>query len=115
MYLTTYAQEIGVTARLFDFDYMPGLRWDSVKGVSPAIWAVLTLITSSAVNMLPVKASVFFQLLGCLLMHLCIQWYGELEYWFGYIKILGLVVITVVQVPINLQRHIGARCEHCQS
>lgn len=62
MYLTTYAQEISVTARLFDFDYGPGLSWDSIKGVSPAIWAILTLITSSAVNMLPVKVRVFFQL-----------------------------------------------------
>jgi amino acid permease len=40
--------------------------------------------------------------LGYLIINLCVQYYGELEYWFGYLKILGLVVMIAAQVPINL-------------
>jgi amino acid permease len=104
MYLTIYAQEICVTARLFNFVYddMSRLSWNRINGVSPAIWAISTLVTSCAVNLLPVKVGVFFPLLGHPIMNLCIKWYGELEYCFGYLKIIGLVVIIVAQVPINL-------------
>ncbi|OCL00522.1 uncharacterized protein K441DRAFT_103851 [Cenococcum geophilum 1.58] len=86
MYLVIYAEEVSVTARLFGFDYKgePRLSWNRTKGVNSGIWALLTIITSCGVNVLPVR------------------YYGELEYWFGYLKILGLVVIIAAQVPINL-------------
>ncbi|KAI9767628.1 MAG: hypothetical protein M1839_004459 [Geoglossum umbratile] len=86
MYLTIYAEEIAVTARLFGFDYKnePRLNWRKTKGVDSGIWAALALVTSCVVNLLPVG------------------YYGELEYWSGYLKIIGLAVITIAQVPINL-------------
>jgi len=74
MYLTIYADEIGVTARLFRFDYgnEPRLNWTKINGVDSIIWAALTLVTSSAVNLLPVRVRTFFQLLRYLIMNECI-------------------------------------------
>lgn len=106
MYLVIYAEEVSVTARLFGFDYKgePRLSWNRTKGVNSGIWALLTIITSCGVNVLPVR------------------YYGELEYWFGYLKILGLVVIIAAQVPINLHGKVmdgpgstGDRCENSYS
>jgi amino acid permease len=61
MYLVIYAEEVGVTARLFGFDYKgePRLSWNSTKGVNSGIWALLTIITSFGVNVLPVRVGVF--------------------------------------------------------
>ena len=67
MYLTLYALEVSVTARLFGFSYPnePRLSWNKLKSIDSGIWAILVLVTSSAVNMLPVKVGmgIFFQLL----------------------------------------------------
>lgn len=65
MYLTIYALEIGVTGRLFGFSYEnePRLSWNALKSIDSGIWAILALVTSSAVNMLPVKVGILLRLL----------------------------------------------------
>jgi hypothetical protein len=76
MYLTIYADEIGVTARLFHFDYgnekEPRLLWKNMNKVQPGIFALLTLLTTFAVNLLPVRVCVFFQLPRHLITNKCI-------------------------------------------
>jgi hypothetical protein len=74
MYLVIYAEEIGVTARLFKFKYKdePRLNWSGTGKIAPGIWATLALVTSFALNILPVKVGVPFRLIGFLVINECI-------------------------------------------
>jgi amino acid permease len=74
MYLTIYAEEVSVTARLFGFNYEnePRLSWNTIKGVDSGIWALLALVTSFAVNLLPVKVGFFLQFPRHLIINKCI-------------------------------------------
>ncbi|KAF8248373.1 hypothetical protein K440DRAFT_548381, partial [Wilcoxina mikolae CBS 423.85] len=82
-YIMTYAGEHSIAGHIMRFNYNPNLRWKS-STVNVELWIFLSQITAIAVNFLPVWL------------------YGNLEYCFGVIKIIGLSILIFVMFLINI-------------
>lgn len=89
------AAEVQGVAGLFQFEYSPAdlqrlhypdstLRWSTVD-VNPAVWISIFLPFLLAVNLIRVR------------------WYGEIEYWIGFVKMLFLVGLILFNIGINIE------------
>lgn len=93
-YAILTATEISVLSQTFQFhfdtDYLRAfnypqetLQWDFGLHISPAVWATFALGLMLAINILPVRT------------------YGEIEYGFGCIKLIMMVLIIMYNVIIS--------------
>ena len=92
-WVAIFSAEILAVAQLWDFKFDPQylkdvgypdatLEW-STNGYSPAVWVFIFLIMTGLINLLPVKQ------------------YGQLEYFFGTIKITFISLLIVFNVVIS--------------
>jgi amino acid transporter len=89
------AAELQGVAGLFQFGFNPAdlqrlhypepsLRW-STTDVNPAVWISIFLVLILAVNLIRVR------------------WFGEIEYWIGFMKMLFIVGLILFNIGINIE------------
>ncbi|KAF8544011.1 amino acid permease/ SLC12A domain-containing protein [Trichophaea hybrida] len=92
-YVMAYACESLTTGQIMRFKYNDTLRWHAAN-VNTEVWILLSQITTIAVNFLSVRV------------------YGEMEYWFGAIKIIGLSILIFAMFLINIGKDWWNNCRN---
>jgi yeast amino acid transporter len=89
------AAELDAIAGLFKFEFDSSdlermqypqkmLQW-STTGTNPAVWVSIFLVAILIINLFRVR------------------WYGEIEYWIGFLKMLFIIGLILFNVIINIQ------------
>ena len=108
------ADEVVAVTSTVKFRYDDGttfLSWVVGDNVSPAVWISVFLILVTIVNMLPVKVSIDLRFIGISGPYLAftsadvgLQYFGELEYVFGSIKLTFITMLIVMMVILDTMK-----------